>query len=118
MTQAIFRELLEQLCMHPEWQAITMQQALPIDTWLAVALLKVATPTGLHYIGHLFGVGKATTGEAVLEVFSVLLDMLGNTMLQVQDPLGVVAGSHTLDFSQCTEALDGTQHPHHLPAPQ
>ncbi|KYO42813.1 hypothetical protein Y1Q_0016195 [Alligator mississippiensis] len=40
---------------------------LPADTSLAITLMKLATSASLQYIGHLFGVGKATTGEAMLE---------------------------------------------------
>lgn len=42
--------------------------ALPTSTHLALALLKLAMPTSLRCVGHLFGVGKATAGEAFLEV--------------------------------------------------
>ncbi|KYO24660.1 hypothetical protein Y1Q_0017764 [Alligator mississippiensis] len=68
MTRATFQNLLEQLRQHLEQQDTSMWMPLPTDTQLALALLKLATPTSLRYVGHLFDMGKATTGEAILKV--------------------------------------------------
>lgn len=38
----------------------------------SIALFNLATPVSLQYIGHFFGVGKATSGEAILEVCGAL----------------------------------------------
>ncbi|KYO18743.1 hypothetical protein Y1Q_0009176 [Alligator mississippiensis] len=67
MTQTTFQDLLEKLCLNVEQQNITMLQPLPVDIQLAIALLKMAAPASIHYMGHIFGVGKATTREALLE---------------------------------------------------
>ncbi|KYO32903.1 hypothetical protein Y1Q_0011241 [Alligator mississippiensis] len=72
MTQATFLDLLEQFYLHLEWQDTNMQEPLPVDTKLAITLLKLAMPASLHYIGHLFGMGKVTTGDRVLEVHDAL----------------------------------------------
>ncbi|KYO32949.1 hypothetical protein Y1Q_0011273 [Alligator mississippiensis] len=40
---------------------------------MVITLLKLARPTNLHSIGHLFSVGKATAGEATLEVANVVV---------------------------------------------
>ncbi|KYO46528.1 hypothetical protein Y1Q_0018323 [Alligator mississippiensis] len=74
MTQATFIDLLEPLHPNMECQDTTMLLPFPTDTWLAIALLKLATSTNLHYVGHLFGMGKANTGEDILEVCSALQD--------------------------------------------
>ncbi|KYO32958.1 hypothetical protein Y1Q_0011282 [Alligator mississippiensis] len=42
-----------------------MQSPLLTDSQLALTLLKLATPTSLLYVSHLFAVGKVTTGETV-----------------------------------------------------
>ncbi|KYO24413.1 hypothetical protein Y1Q_0002046 [Alligator mississippiensis] len=58
--------------------------ALPTDTWLALTLLKLTTPTSLWYISQLLSVGKAVTGEAILEVCEVVAGAkLKNTCLDV-----------------------------------
>ncbi|KYO41283.1 hypothetical protein Y1Q_0006138 [Alligator mississippiensis] len=67
MIRATFQDLLEQFWHHLEQQDMTMWLSLPMDTWLALALFKLVTLAILHYMGHLFGVGKATSEETVLE---------------------------------------------------
>ncbi|KYO45018.1 hypothetical protein Y1Q_0007329 [Alligator mississippiensis] len=111
MTQATFLGLLEQLHLHLELKETNIWQPLPTDTWLAISLLKLATSASLHYVGHLFGMGKATITEAILEVCDTLSDVLGYTMLCVHDLLAVVVGFHDLGFSQCIRALDRTHIP-------
>ncbi|KYO48757.1 hypothetical protein Y1Q_0004131 [Alligator mississippiensis] len=86
-TQATFLDLVEQLCLHLECQNTTMRQALPMETWLAITMMKLAMPTSLHNMGHLFGVGKATTGQAVLEVSSTLQNVLGHIVLGMYKPV-------------------------------
>lgn len=49
-----------------------MPWPLPGYTWLAITLFKLASPTNLHYVNYLFDMGKATAGEAVVEVCSAL----------------------------------------------
>ncbi|KYO43353.1 hypothetical protein Y1Q_0017630 [Alligator mississippiensis] len=104
MTWATFWDFLEQLQPHLEWQDTTMWVPLPTDTRLALALLQLAMPTSLRYVGHLFGVGKA-----ILEVCSTLQDMPGHMVLCMHDPL--VVGFCTLGFSQYIAALDRTHFP-------
>ncbi|KYO44750.1 hypothetical protein Y1Q_0016859 [Alligator mississippiensis] len=84
-----------------------MCPAPPDNTDLAVALLKLATPTSLQYVGHLFDVVKATARKAVLEVCGTLQDVLADTIIHVHDPHVVVVGFHELGFPQCTRVLDG-----------
>ncbi|KYO37968.1 hypothetical protein Y1Q_0019456 [Alligator mississippiensis] len=68
MTRATFQHLLEQPWPHLEWQDTGMWLSLPADTHLALTLLNMATPAILQYVGHLFGVGKATAMETILEL--------------------------------------------------
>ena len=72
MTQATFQELLNQLFPHWEQQTTNMWQPLPAETWLTNTLLKLATPASLHYVSHLFGMGKATSGDVILGVWGTL----------------------------------------------
>ncbi|KYO37679.1 hypothetical protein Y1Q_0021987 [Alligator mississippiensis] len=95
MTQDTFWNLLQHLWPHLERQDADLHLALPADTWLALTLLKLTTLASLCYIGHLFGVGKATAREAVLEVYGMFQDMLGHTVLHVHDLLAVVAHLHS-----------------------
>lgn len=69
MTHATFQELLNQFCPYLEWQATTMRLSLPLETQPAIALLKQAKPTSLHYISHLFGTGKANAGPSLAHNF-------------------------------------------------
>lgn len=69
-----------------------MWPCLLTETWVAITLHKFTMPTRLWHIGHLFGVGKVTSREAILEVCGTFQDVLGHTMLQVKDPLEVVVG--------------------------
>ncbi|KYO37429.1 hypothetical protein Y1Q_0017238 [Alligator mississippiensis] len=88
-----------------------MWQPFPADTQVAIALFNLAMPTSLHYVSHLFGVGKATAREAILEVCGTLQDMVRHTVLCMHNPLAVVAGFHALGFPQCIGALDGSHIP-------
>ncbi|KYO22810.1 hypothetical protein Y1Q_0003290 [Alligator mississippiensis] len=74
LTQATFTDLLHQLWPHLECQDTGMCPALHTNTCLALELfssktclalelLNLATPASLWYMGHLFSVGKATTGR-------------------------------------------------------
>ncbi|KYO19571.1 hypothetical protein Y1Q_0007497 [Alligator mississippiensis] len=74
MTWATFWHLLEQLCLHLEQQDTNMWPPLPVDTRLAIALVKLAMPTSLCYVGHLFSVGKATTRKTILELIFANLE--------------------------------------------
>ncbi|KYO28122.1 hypothetical protein Y1Q_0005116 [Alligator mississippiensis] len=53
-----------------------MCSTLPTDTHLALAMLKLTMPASLQYVGHLFGVGKATTREAILEASQLTMACL------------------------------------------
>lgn len=66
MIQATFWNLHHQLQPHLEQQDTGICPALPADSWLALALLKLAMPTSLQYVRQLFNVGKATTRQAIL----------------------------------------------------
>ncbi|KYO26695.1 hypothetical protein Y1Q_0019168 [Alligator mississippiensis] len=61
-----------------------------------------------QYVEHLFGVGKSTTGEAILEVCGALQDMLVDTVFCIYDPQSVVSWFWVLRFSQCIRDLDRT----------
>ncbi|KYO42242.1 hypothetical protein Y1Q_0002856 [Alligator mississippiensis] len=69
LTWATFWDLVQQLWPHLEFQDTSICLALPTNIRLAVLLLKLATPTSLQYVGHLFGVRKATIREAVLDLY-------------------------------------------------
>ncbi|KYO32575.1 hypothetical protein Y1Q_0007774 [Alligator mississippiensis] len=111
MTWDTFQDLFQQLWPHLEWQDISKCIALPVDTQLALTMLKLAMLASLWYVRHLFGMGKATTREAILEVCRDLQDVLGHTVLCIHNPLAVVAGFHPLRFPQCVRALDVTHIP-------
>lgn len=81
--------------------------ALPTNNHPTLALLNLAMPACLWYVGHLFSVGKATTRDAVLEVCGALQDVLTDTVLHVHESHMLVAGFHALGFP-CVRALDGT----------
>ncbi|KYO33861.1 hypothetical protein Y1Q_0024490 [Alligator mississippiensis] len=70
MTWATFQDLMEQLCPHLEWQDTNVWQTFPLGTQLVIALVKLATPTSLHNVGHLFSMGKVTAKKAVLQATS------------------------------------------------
>ncbi|KYO29161.1 hypothetical protein Y1Q_0009944 [Alligator mississippiensis] len=108
MTQATFRDLLYQLQPYLECQDTGMCPAHSTNSCLALTLFKLAVPASLCYVGHLFGMGKATTGGPILEVCSTIQDMLADTVLHDYDPQAVVAGFFALGLPQCIGALDGT----------
>ncbi|KYO42434.1 hypothetical protein Y1Q_0022274 [Alligator mississippiensis] len=66
MAWATFQDLLE-LQLYLEWEDIVMWPPFPVNTWLVLTLLKLALPTSLHYVNHLFWMGKTSVGEVVLE---------------------------------------------------
>ncbi|KYO23661.1 hypothetical protein Y1Q_0002292 [Alligator mississippiensis] len=110
MTSATFQELMEQLRPHLECQDTDMSVGRGSCTCLALTLIKLAMPTSLWYVSHLFGMGKATARETFLEVCGTLQDVLANTMLCMHDPV-VVVGLRALGFPQCIRDLDGTHNP-------
>ncbi|KYO35057.1 hypothetical protein Y1Q_0000960 [Alligator mississippiensis] len=81
MTWITFQDLLELLWLYLEWQDTGMWPHPTTDTCLALTVLKLATPSSLRYVGHLFGMGNTTTREAVLEVCSALQDGQGDTIV-------------------------------------
>ncbi|KYO47065.1 hypothetical protein Y1Q_0013983 [Alligator mississippiensis] len=95
MTWTIFQDHLEQLQPHLEQQDTNMWLPLPVDTWLALTLFKLATPTSLsgpslwpgeeHHQRHYPGGVQCPSG-----------------------PLAVVAGFHALGIPQGIKTLDGT----------
>ncbi|KYO24721.1 hypothetical protein Y1Q_0017811 [Alligator mississippiensis] len=66
VARTTFQDLLEQLQPHLEQQNTNMQLPLTTDNQLALTLLKLAMPTSFRYVGHHFGVDKATAREATL----------------------------------------------------
>ncbi|KYO20535.1 hypothetical protein Y1Q_0012450 [Alligator mississippiensis] len=98
MIWATLQELLIQLYPYLEQPTSTMWLSIPMDTQLAVAMFKLATPTSLHHVGHPFGLGKLITKKAILEVCGTLQDMLGHTVLRVHDLLEVMMEFCTLGF--------------------
>ncbi|KYO28018.1 hypothetical protein Y1Q_0014205 [Alligator mississippiensis] len=60
--------------------------ALSTNSRLALVLLTLPMPASLQYVDHLFGVGKATAREAILDVYGVLQNVLVDTVLCVCDP--------------------------------
>lgn len=90
-----------------------MCQPLPVDTHMAIALVKLITPASLCYIAHLCRVGKVTDGEAILEVNGTLQDVMANTVLQATDSLEVVADSKRLS----SPSVFGPSTGHTFPSP-
>ncbi|KYO42326.1 hypothetical protein Y1Q_0022187 [Alligator mississippiensis] len=86
MTQTTFTDLLHQLQTHLEFQDTDIYQALPANTHLALVLTKLAIPASLQYVEHLFGVGEATAGVAVLEVCGIFQDILADMFLHISNP--------------------------------
>ncbi|KYO30412.1 hypothetical protein Y1Q_0017656 [Alligator mississippiensis] len=66
MTRATLLDVLEQLHLHTDQQNTNMYLLHPMDTWLALTLLNLATSTKLCYMAHLFGMGKALIGAGML----------------------------------------------------
>lgn len=50
-------------------------------------MLKLSMPASLYNISYLFGMAKATTREAILDVYGAFQYMLANTMVWVTEPL-------------------------------
>lgn len=64
----MFWEFLEELWPHLDQQNTGMCPPFTADTRLAITVLKLVILTSLWYVDCLFDVGKATTGEAILEL--------------------------------------------------
>ncbi|KYO31941.1 hypothetical protein Y1Q_0012170 [Alligator mississippiensis] len=73
---------------------------LSVDTKLAISLLKLAIPASLHYISHLFGMGKVTARKAVLDICGTLQTVLGRTMLQTTLSLALAPCSQCLGLGE------------------
>ncbi|KYO33417.1 hypothetical protein Y1Q_0008637 [Alligator mississippiensis] len=78
---------------------------------MAIAILKLATPSSLHYIASLFSVAKSMARKAVRGVFLVIQNVLANHFIHLINTQEVVTSFHHLGFPNCVGAMDDTSVP-------
>ncbi|KYO41679.1 hypothetical protein Y1Q_0006420 [Alligator mississippiensis] len=91
-----------------------MSQSVTPDKRVAMAIMKLATATSLHYIRNQFNMASCMAKVAIHEVCQVLQDIAANNFLCLHNPMEVVEGFKAMAFPKCMGALDST-HPRVIP---
>ncbi|XP_019390251.1 PREDICTED: transcriptional activator protein Pur-alpha [Crocodylus porosus] len=73
-----------------------------------MGIMKLATPTSLHYIGNQFAVAPCTARLAVHKICQLLQDIAENNFICLDNPLEVIEGFKAMGFPNCPGALDST----------
>ncbi|KYO41910.1 putative nuclease HARBI1 [Alligator mississippiensis] len=103
MSRATFMHIVTKLSPYITRQNTVMRRPLSPEKRVAIAVLRLATPTSLRLISNQFGVGMATAGVAVREVCRLLHNVMANSFICLENP---------------QECLDQPQPPPRYPKPR
>lgn len=87
--------------------------SIPLEKRLAIALYTLGSSSEYRTIGSLFGVGRTTVGEIVIDVCSAICTCLIKVGYDAYPPTDakvneIVSGFERLGFPQCYGAIDGS----------
>lgn len=93
-------------------QDTTWRTAIPLEKRVAIALYALGSSAEYRTVASLFGVGRSTVGEIVLEVCKVINKVFKKQTLNAFPPTQekineIVNGFNALGFPQCYGAIDG-----------
>ena len=115
MNRATFQILCNELRPHIERKSTKFRRAVPLEARVAITLWRLGTNAEYRTIAELFGVGRSTACEIVLETCeAITLHLLAK---YVHFPQGeslrdIIAGfKHKWGFPQTVGAIDGTHIP-------
>ena len=88
-----------------------LRMAIPLDKRVAIALYALGSSAEYRTVSSLFGVGRSTVGEIVLEFCEAICNELG-TRINSYPPktehiINIVDGFAKMGFPQCFGAVDG-----------
>ncbi|KYO41318.1 putative nuclease HARBI1 [Alligator mississippiensis] len=111
MTREMFYHIISILGPHIVRRDTNMCWAILPDKRVAMAIMKLATPTSLRYIANQFGLAPCTPGLATCEVCQMLKDMAANKFIHLANPKQVIDGFNAKGFLNCVGALDSIHIP-------
>ncbi|XP_014466401.1 uncharacterized protein LOC106737890 [Alligator mississippiensis] len=111
MSRATFMHIVTKLSPYITRQNTVMRRPLSPEKRVAIAVLRLATPTSLRLISNQFGVGMATAGVAVREVCRLLHNVMANSFICLENPQEVIDGFCSMGFPNCVGALGSTHIP-------
>lgn len=109
--RATFKYLVERLA-NLKKQDTTWHFAIPLDKRIAVGLYALGSSAEYRTIASLFGIGRTTVGEIVLELVDEIWKVFRSEVFNIYPPNQetverIVNGFETLGFPQCFGAIDG-----------
>ena len=115
MTRETFETVCDELRPHLERQTTRFRQPVSVEARIAVTIWRLATNVEYRTIAALFGLGRSTIGEIVLDTCdAIALFLLPRYVRVPQDALlqEIVDGFlHRWGFPQTVGAIDGTHIP-------
>lgn len=110
MTRSTFKLLCEKLvCLRKE--DTVLRKAITLEKRIAIAMYALGSSAEYRSVANLFGVGRTTVGELVLEFCEAVWKVLKPQYLNYFEPLtsaklqDCVDGFNKLDFPQCHGAI-------------
>ncbi|KYO36573.1 ovochymase-1 [Alligator mississippiensis] len=92
-------------------QEHVMHQPIMPDKRVAVAIMKLATPTTFHYNRSQFSVALCTVRLMIHKICQLLQDIMDNNFICLNNPLEVIGGFKAMEFPNCVGALDSAHIP-------
>ncbi|KYO43776.1 hypothetical protein Y1Q_0010056 [Alligator mississippiensis] len=108
MTRETFNHIISMLGLQIVRQDTVMCWAFTPENRVAMTIMKLATPSSLHYIANQFCMGPCTARLATHEVYQLLQDIVANNFICLGSPQEVIDGFSAMRFSNCVGALDST----------
>ena len=121
MSRDTFRMLCDELRPHIERQTTVFREAISVEARVAITIWRLATNVEYRTIASLFGVGRSTVGEIVLDTCDAIANhLLPRYVCVPSDPAAlhdIVDGFRECwGFPQTIGAIDGTHIPIIRPA--
>ncbi|KYO22530.1 hypothetical protein Y1Q_0003080 [Alligator mississippiensis] len=92
-------------------QDTNMHQTIPPDKRVAMVIMKLASPSSLHYIASQFGMATCMVRLATHEVCQLLKEITSNKIICLANLLQVIDGFNEKGFLNCVGALDSIHIP-------
>ena len=68
--------MCRQLCPYIAYNNTQLRSSISVEKWVAITLWTLASPVDYRIVSHLFGVGRSTVCEIVLETCQAIVDHL------------------------------------------
>lgn len=114
MTRDTFEILCTELRSHLERQVTVFREPVCVEVRIAVTIWRLATNVEYRTIAGLFGLGRSTVGEIVLDTCEVITRILTHKYVHVPQGTSlreILDGFEARGFPQTVGAIDGTHIP-------